>query len=167
MSYLIDSCNLCADNSFITILWMQRLKVIKVHLPGLPSCQIVNLKSKTEAESSHTVLLLLHVCHAEAPQVHRGHAESELADGPPLPQPVREPGQVAVTVQVVGVQAPGSGEEGRGCHRRKWGGCHWQNAVPPPCSFAQHDHPRDPRGELPSAMQTATGSSTLLLLTHK
>lgn len=44
------------------------------------------------------VLLLLHVCHVEAPQVHRSHAESERADGPPLSQPVREPGQVAVTI---------------------------------------------------------------------
>ena len=135
------------------------------------SSQVGERRDRRGGEPCHLtwahVLLLLHVCHAEAPQVHRGHAESELADGPPLPQPVREPGQVAVTVQVVGVQAPGSGEEGRGCHRRKWGGCHWQNAVLPPCAFAQHDHPRDPRGELSSAMQTATGSSTLLLLTHK
>lgn len=53
------------------------------------------------------ILLLLHIRHVEAPQVHRSHAEGELADGPPLSQPIREPGQVAVTVQVVGVEAPG------------------------------------------------------------
>ena len=57
------------------------------------------------------VLLLLHVRHVEAPQVHRSHAESELANGPPLSQPIREPGQVAVAVQVVGVEAPGRGRD--------------------------------------------------------
>ena len=53
---------LCAGNSFITILWMQRLKVIKVHLPGLPSCQIMNLKSKMGAESSHNELMFSKLC---------------------------------------------------------------------------------------------------------
>lgn len=57
------------------------------------------------------VLLLLHIRHIEAPQVHRSHAECELANCPPLSQPIREPGQVAVTVQVVGVEAAGRGRD--------------------------------------------------------
>lgn len=69
------------------------------------------------------VLLLLHVRHVEAPQVHRGHAECELADGPSLSQPIREPGQVAVAVQVVGVEAPGRGRDrGKTRHSGKQGG---------------------------------------------
>ena len=32
------------------------------HLPVLPSCQIVNLKNKTEAESSHNGLMFLKLC---------------------------------------------------------------------------------------------------------
>lgn len=79
------------------------------------SSQVGERQDRRGGEPCHLtwahVLLLLHVCHVEAPQVHRSHAESELADGPPLSQPVREPGQVAVTVQVVGVEAPGSGGE--------------------------------------------------------
>lgn len=77
------------------------------------------------------VLLLLHVGHVEAPQVHRSHAECELANCAPLSQPIREPGQVAVTVQVVGVEAPGRGRaEGRHCHSMNRGGCHWLNSGP-------------------------------------
>lgn len=69
------------------------------------------------------VLLLLHVRHVEAPQVHRGHAECELANGPSLSQPIREPGQVAVAVQVVGVEAPGRGRDrGNTCHSEKGSG---------------------------------------------
>lgn len=57
------------------------------------------------------VFLLLHVRHVEAPQVHRRHAECKLANRTPLSQPIREPGQVAVTVQVVRVEAPGRGRD--------------------------------------------------------
>lgn len=46
---------------------------------------------------------------SEGPQMHGSHAERELANCPSLSQPVREPGQVAVAVQVVGVEAPGRG----------------------------------------------------------
>lgn len=53
------------------------------------------------------ILLLLHVCYTEASQVHRRHAEGELANCPPLSQPIREPGQVTITVQVVGVETQG------------------------------------------------------------
>lgn len=89
------------------------------------------------------VLLLLHVRHVEAPQVHRGHAECELANGPSLSQPIREPGQVAVTVQVVGVEAPGRGRDrGKTCHGVRWGGCRWlSRAGQPQRPFAQHDSP--------------------------
>lgn len=59
------------------------------------------------------VLFLLHIRHVEAPQVHRSHAECELANRPSLPQPIREPGQVTVTVQMVGMEAAGMGR-GRG-----------------------------------------------------
>ena len=114
------------------------------------------------------VLLLLHVCHVEAPQVHGSHAESELADGPPLPEPVREPGQVAVTVQLVGVEAPGRGDRGDRLSPQEVGRLPLaERSAQTPCSFAQHDNPLDPRGELPSALQTDTGASTLLLLSHK
>lgn len=73
------------------------------------------------------VLLLLYVRHVEAPQVHGSHAECELADGPPLSQPVREPGQVAVAVQVVGVEAPRRGtDRGKTLSQHEGGGgCHW------------------------------------------
>lgn len=40
-----------------------------------------------------------------APQVGRAHTLGVEAHSRPLTQPVREPGQVAVTVQVVGMQA--------------------------------------------------------------
>lgn len=40
-----------------------------------------------------------------APQVGGAHALSVEPHARPLPQPVREPGQVAVTVQVVGMQS--------------------------------------------------------------
>lgn len=40
-----------------------------------------------------------------APQVGRAHALGVEAHARPLTQPVREPGQVAVAVQVVGMQA--------------------------------------------------------------
>lgn len=51
-------------------------------------------------------VLLLNLGHQEAPQVHGRQAEGELPDGAPLPQPVGEPGQVAVAVQDVGMKPP-------------------------------------------------------------
>lgn len=46
----------------------------------------------------------LHIRDVEASHVGGGHALGEGSQAPPLPQPIREPRQVAVTVQVVGVQ---------------------------------------------------------------
>lgn len=47
---------------------------------------------------------LLHIRDVEASHVGRRHALREGGQAPPLPQPIREPWQVAVTMQVVGVQ---------------------------------------------------------------
>ena len=95
------------------------------------SSQVGERRDRRGGEPCHLtwahVLLLLHVCHAEAPQVHRGHAESELADGPPLPQPVREPGQVAVTEQVVGVQAAAGDGRGQGGSQPTWVPSPWKH----------------------------------------
>lgn len=52
------------------------------------------------------IFLLLYIRYTEASQVHGRHAEGELANGPPLSQPIGEPGQMTVTVQVVGVETP-------------------------------------------------------------
>lgn len=49
----------------------------------------------------------LHVGDVEASHVGGRHALSEGGQAPSLAQPIREPRQVAVTVQVVGVQAAG------------------------------------------------------------
>lgn len=49
-------------------------------------------------------VLLLDVGDVEAPHVSRGHALCEGGQAPPGPQPIREPGQVAVAVEAVGVQ---------------------------------------------------------------
>lgn len=51
-------------------------------------------------------VLLLNLRHKKTPQVYRCQAEGELPDSAPLPQPVRQPGQVAVAVQEVGVKPP-------------------------------------------------------------
>lgn len=52
----------------------------------------------------------MHLCHVEAPKAGGPRALGEESDGGPLSQPLREPGQVAVTEQVVGVQ-PATGEQ--------------------------------------------------------
>lgn len=52
-------------------------------------------------------VFLWHVRHVEAPHVGRGHALSEGGQASPRPQPIREPRQLTVTVEVVGVQAAG------------------------------------------------------------
>lgn len=58
-------------------------------------------------------LLLLHLGHVVAPQVWRGHALSVEAQTGALSQPLRQPGDVTVTLQVVGVQTAEE-EEGEG-----------------------------------------------------
>ena len=40
-----------------------------------------------------------------------GHALSEGSQAPPGSEPIREPGQVTVTVEVVGVQTPERGRD--------------------------------------------------------
>lgn len=55
-------------------------------------------------------LLLLHLGHVVPPQVWRGHALSIETQTGALSQPLRQPGHVAVTLQVVGVQATGIGD---------------------------------------------------------
>lgn len=59
-------------------------------------------------------LLLLHLGHVVPPQVRRGHALSVETQTGALSQPLRQPGHVAVTLQVVGVQATGRGDWQRG-----------------------------------------------------
>jgi len=49
-------------------------------------------------------ILLLHIWDIEAPHVSRGHALGEGSQAPPGSEPIREPGKVTVTVEVVGVQ---------------------------------------------------------------
>lgn len=58
-------------------------------------------------------LLLLHLGHVVPPQVRRGHALRVKTQPGALSQPLWQPGYVAVTLQVVGVQAA----EGQ---RRRW-----------------------------------------------
>lgn len=55
-------------------------------------------------------LLLLHLSHIVSPQVRGGHALSVETQAGALSQPLRQPGHVAVTLQVVGVQATGRGD---------------------------------------------------------
>lgn len=57
-------------------------------------------------------LFLLHLSHVVPPQVRRGHALRVKTQTGALAQPLRQPGHVAVTLQVVGVQATGEGEGG-------------------------------------------------------
>lgn len=56
-------------------------------------------------------ILLLHIWDIEASHVGGGHALGEGSQAPSGSEPIREPGQVTVTVEVVGVQTP---EIGRG-----------------------------------------------------
>lgn len=83
-------------------------------------------------------LLLLHLSHIVPPQVRRRHALRVETQAGALSQPLGEPGDMAVTLQVVGVQAAGQGGgdgecltdgEGRGNKgdesrwgKRKWNG---------------------------------------------
>lgn len=54
-------------------------------------------------------VFLLDIRDVEAPHVGRRHALGEEGQATPLPQPVRQPGQVAVAVQIVRVQTPAKG----------------------------------------------------------
>ncbi len=69
-------------------------------------------------------LLLLHLSHVVPPQVRRGHALRVKTQAGALSEPLRQPGHVAVTLQVVGVQATG-GERRRVGRGRGggWGVC--------------------------------------------
>lgn len=51
-------------------------------------------------------ILLLHIWDIEAPHVGGGHALGEGSQALPGSEPIRKPGQVTVTVEVVGVQTP-------------------------------------------------------------
>lgn len=110
------------------------------------------------------ILLFLHICHIEAPQVHGSHTECELANCPSLSQPIWEPGQVAVTVQVVGVEAPRRG--------RDWGKMLSQSEVnrvgqtfcaPLPSVIAL----QSPGKHFPLYEWVTMGASALLLPNHK
>lgn len=50
-------------------------------------------------------ILLLHIWDIQAPHVGRGHALGEGSQASSGSEPIGEPGQVTVTVQVVGVEA--------------------------------------------------------------
>lgn len=72
-------------------------------------------------------ILLLHIWNVEAPHVGGGHALGEGSQAPPGSEPIREPGQVTVAVEVVGVQAPGDGwRKGIVSFKKN---CAWINAV--------------------------------------
>lgn len=51
-------------------------------------------------------VFLRHIRDIEAPHVGGGHALGKGGQASPGSEPIREPGQVTVTVQVVGVQTP-------------------------------------------------------------
>ena len=57
--------------------------------------------------------MLLDFSHVESSERHGGGALSEQTNGRPLSQPLGQPGQVAVAVQVVGMQAAGDGQTDR------------------------------------------------------
>lgn len=48
--------------------------------------------------------MFLHLCHVQPSELSRRSALSEQTDGGPLSEPLGQPGQVTVTVQVVGVE---------------------------------------------------------------
>lgn len=51
-------------------------------------------------------IFLLHIWDIQAPHVGVGHALGEGSQAPPGSKPIREPGQVTVAVEIVGVQTP-------------------------------------------------------------
>lgn len=48
--------------------------------------------------------MFLHLCHVKPSELSRRGALGEQTDGRPLSEPLGQPGQVTVTVQVVGVE---------------------------------------------------------------
>ena len=62
--------------------------------------------------------MLLDFSHVESSERHGGGALSEQTNGRPLSQPLGQPGQVAVAVQVVGMQAAGDGQTDRQTDRQ-------------------------------------------------
>lgn len=84
--------------SFIKIIVIKKKKSCKCY-------QRVRIRWQSAALTTADELPLLDLSHVMAPQVCWAHALSVEAYTWPLPQPVRQPGQVAVTVEVVGVQA--------------------------------------------------------------
>ena len=55
--------------------------------------------------------MLLHFSHVEASELCGARALSEEADGGSLPQPLCQPGQVTVAVEVVGVETAGTNRD--------------------------------------------------------
>lgn len=51
-------------------------------------------------------ILLLHIWDVETSHVGGGHALGEGSQAPPDSEPIGEPGQLTVTVEVVGVETP-------------------------------------------------------------
>lgn len=82
-------------------------------------------------------LILLDLGHVEAAELGRSRALGEEPDGGALAEPLRQPGQVAVAEEVVGVQAAAGGRGVSGCgmppahHPELWWppfpqpNCHW------------------------------------------
>lgn len=72
---------------------------------------------KTKEILCHTCadkLSFLNIRDIETSHMGGGHALCERCQPPPLPQPIGKPGQVAVAVQAVGVQATREGENNEG-----------------------------------------------------
>lgn len=80
---------------------MQKLASRSMNSP----CWAVVRPCKCAALTTADELPFLDLRHVVPPQVGRAHALGVEADARPLPQPVGQPGQVAVTVKVVGVKA--------------------------------------------------------------
>lgn len=55
--------------------------------------------------------MLLYLCHIESSELGGGSALGEQTDCRPLPEPLSQPGQMTVTVQVVGVETAVKREE--------------------------------------------------------
>lgn len=49
--------------------------------------------------------MFLHLCHIESSELRGGRTLGEQTDRRPLSEPLGQPGQVTVAVQIVGVQA--------------------------------------------------------------
>lgn len=97
------------------------------HFP-FPLFMLVSIQSHLLIEQQSGIVtradevLFLHLGHKEAPQADRRQAEGELPDGASLPQPVGQPGQVAVAVQEVRMQPPttqGSAQSYQRCYNRR------------------------------------------------